>query len=134
VAAKTLTEARDALETALDGVTGLVQTHSEAPDSITAPAAVVQPAPGDFLDVDPAMDDIANYQLYVTLYVQRQKPEEGQRQLDALLAPSGAGSVFAAINAITSMSCRARRARNYGVRLVGDVPYIACDVPVDVMG
>lgn len=132
----TLSQVREALATAVEAVPGLLAVHPMVPDSISAPCAVVQPAPGDFLRFRPTFDDCVDYLLLVTVYVPGADALSGQTALDSFLAPSGSSSVAAAVNGtlggvVSSASCRF--ARNYRAEQWDEQRYIAVDFPVEVM-
>lgn len=134
----TFTEVIEALAGQVADVPGLRQVLSMVPDSLTAPCAIIQPAPGDFLRFRPTFDDVVDYLLLVTIYVPGADAVNGQKALNPYLAPSGEASVYAAINAdgtlggvVSSASCLF--ARNYRAEQWDEQRYIAVDFPVQVM-
>jgi hypothetical protein len=132
----TLSEVREALAEQVRTVPGLLAVHDRVPDSMSAPCAVVQPAPGDFLQFRPTFDDAANYLLLVTVYVPGADAVNGQLALGPFLAPSGASSITAAVNGTLGgvvSSAVNNFARNYRAETWDEQRYIAVDFPVQVM-
>jgi hypothetical protein len=133
----TLTQVRMALAAQLANVPGLLQVLDKVPDSLSAPCAVVQPAPGDFLRFRPVMDGtVADYLMLVTVYVPGTDAANGQLLLDPYLAPSGASSISAAVNGTLGglvASAVNNFARNYRAETWDEQRYIAVDFPVEVM-
>lgn len=133
----TFTEVIEALAGQLETVPGFLRVHDMVPDSLSAPCAVVQPAPGDFLRFKPTFDDTTvDYLLLVTVYVPGADAVAGQTALNPYLAPSGASSVYAAVNGtlggvVSSAVCNF--ARNYRAETWDEQRYIAVDFPVQVM-
>lgn len=90
------TAVRAGLATALDTITGL-RCFDNVPDSLAPPAAVVEPVEVNF---DYAMQrGLDNYKAFVLVIVGRMSERSASDRLDAYLAPSGAGSVKAALEA-----------------------------------
>lgn len=139
MATATFSQARAAVGAAVrNRVTGLLQVLDLVPDSVAAPSAVVQPAPGDFL-LNPILgENGCDYLFLVTLYLPGADVEAGQTLLDGYLAPTGASSVMAAINADPSLggvvsSAKCNRARNYRAEQHDEQRFICVDFPVEVM-
>jgi len=137
MASASFSAVRTALQARVATVSGLKAVHEFVPDSFSAtPAAVVQPAPGDFLAYSEALDDIAGYQLYVTIFVEAADAVAAQRALDAFLAKAGTSSVYAAVNGTLGgvvADAGINVARNYRAETIDSVRYIAVDFPVRVM-
>ena len=134
----TLVQVRDALAAVVGTVDGLLAVHGKVPDSMAAPCAIVQPAPGDFLMFRPTMDggSTTNYLMLVTVYVPGADAVNGQLALDPYLAPSGAQSITAAVNGTLNglvSSAVNNFARNYRAETWDEQRYIAVDFPVQVM-
>lgn len=132
----TLTGIRTGLATRLATITGL-RTHATLPDQVNPPCALVQP---DGIDFDATMGrGLDKYRLTVRLLVARASERAAQGALDAYLAPTGAGSVKAAIEGDITLggivdATRVTRATGYGVYEVGGVPYLGCDFAIEVAG
>jgi hypothetical protein len=90
------TAVRAGLSTALDTIAGL-RTFDNVPDSLSPPAAVVEPVEVTF---DEAMQrGLDMYRAYVLVIVGRMSERSASDRLDAYLAGSGASSIKAAIEA-----------------------------------
>lgn len=87
---------RAGLGTALDTITGL-RVFDYVPDSLSPPAAVVEPLEVDY---DEAMKrGLDVYRAFVLVIVGRMSDRSSQDRLDAYVAGSGASSVKAALEA-----------------------------------
>jgi hypothetical protein len=135
----TFSAVREALAGQVRGnVAGLLQVLDRPAASVSAPSAVVQPAPGDFL-LNPVMgQDDCDYLFLVTLYVSGGDVEAGQVALDGFLAVSGPSSIMAAVNSDGTLggvvsSARCNRARGYRFERHDEQEFIAVDFPVEVM-
>lgn len=85
---------RAGLGTALDTITGL-RAFDYVPDSLSPPAAVVEPLE---IDYDEAMQrGLDVYRAYILVIVGRMSDRSSQDRLDAYVAGSGASSVKAAL-------------------------------------
>lgn len=85
---------RTGLGVALDTITGL-RTFDYVPDSLSPPAAVVEPVD---IDYDEAMNrGLDTYRAFILVIVGRMSDRSSQDRLDAYLAGSGASSVKAAL-------------------------------------
>jgi hypothetical protein len=85
---------RAGLGTALDTITGL-RAFDYVPDSLSPPAAVVEPLE---IDYDEAMRrGLDVYRAYILVIVGRMSDRSSQDRLDAYVAGSGASSVKAAL-------------------------------------
>ena len=91
---------RAGLGTALDTITGL-RVFDYVPDSLSPPAAVVEPLEVDY---DEAMRrGLDFYRAFILVIVGRMSDRSSQDRLDAYLAGSGASSVKAALEADKSL-------------------------------
>lgn len=136
----TLSQVRVRLAAQVANLPGLLQALPTVPDKLSAPCAIVQPAPGDFLRFRPAFDDTVDYLLLVTIYVPAPvgSVNDAQELLDPYLAPSGEASVYAAVNADGTLgglvsSAKCNYARNYRAETWDEARYIGVDFPVEVM-
>lgn len=85
---------RAGLGTALDTITGL-RAFDYVPDSLSPPAAVVEPLE---IDYDEAMRrGLDVYRAYILVIVGRMSDRSSQDRLDAYVAGSGSSSVKAAL-------------------------------------
>jgi hypothetical protein len=91
---------RAGLGTALDTITGL-RVFDYVPDSLSPPAAVVEPLEVDY---DEAMRrGLDFYRAFILIIVGRMSDRSSQDRLDAYVAGSGASSVKAALEADKSL-------------------------------
>lgn len=91
---------RAGLGTALDTITGL-RVFDYVPDSLSPPAAVVEPLEVDY---DEAMQrGLDFYRAFILIIVGRMSDRSSQDRLDAYVAGSGASSVKAALEADKSL-------------------------------
>ena len=91
---------RAGLGTALDTITGL-RVFDYVPDSLSPPAAVVEPLEVDY---DEAMRrGLDFYRAFILVIVGRMSDRSSQDRLDAYVAGSGASSVKAALEADKSL-------------------------------
>lgn len=91
----TPTGVRTGLGTALDTITGL-RTFDYVPDSLSPPAAVVEPLEVDYTQ---AMRGLQMFRAFILVIVGRMADRSSQDRLDAYVAPSGGSSVKAALEA-----------------------------------
>jgi len=91
---------RAGLGTALDTITGL-RVFDYVPDSLSPPAAVVEPLEVDY---DEAMRrGLDFYRAFILIIVGRMSDRSSQDRLDAYVAGSGASSLKAALEADKSL-------------------------------
>ncbi len=91
---------RAGLGTALDTITGL-RVFDYVPDSLSPPAAVVEPLEVDY---DEAMRrGLDFYRAFILIIVGRMSDRSSQDRLDAYVTGSGASSVKAALEADKSL-------------------------------
>jgi hypothetical protein len=133
-----LTEVREALAATLTAaeIPGLT-VYSFMPDLITAPAAAVTPAPGDFLNYDTSFDS-HDLTLNVNIFVQRGQPQSSSEQLDSFLDEDGPTSIVAAVKADQTLggvvdNATVTGARNWGIYDFGKVSYLAAVVTVEIL-
>lgn len=133
-----LTEVREALAAALVAaeIPGLT-VYPFMPDLITAPAAAVTPAPGDFLTYSTSYDS-HDLTLDVNVFVQRGQPQSSSEQLDSFLDEDGATSIVAAVKADQTLggvvdNATVTGARNWGIYDFGNVSYLAAVITVEIL-
>lgn len=91
----TVAQIRDGLKTRLDTISGL-RGHARMPATLNPPAAV---AYRRSTTPDATMDGADDWLFAITVFVQYTDEPTAQTNLDAYLAPSGANSIRAAIDA-----------------------------------
>lgn len=127
---------RDAMKTGLQTINALRGVYDTVPDSINEyPAAFILPISGDY-DLDAGGNWLPNFE--VTLLIRRQGDvQDAQDTIDGFIAPSGSGSVKAAIEAADygshASSVRVARFKDYGGLLFAGVTYIGCKFDVEVL-
>jgi hypothetical protein len=118
------------LQTAIPGL----NVEDLAPDAVTAPAAIITPAPGTFIDYETsAVSD--DYRFTVTLLVDRRDERTAQLELDAYLARSGAQSIYAALSGQAlagSHFVEVMSAADYQGYTYANMPYLGCRFVVQV--
>jgi hypothetical protein len=133
--AVTIAAVKTALATRLATISGL-HVHATMPGSVTTPAAIVQPGGGQFLAFDQAMGvGIDDLTLSVLVVVSAGDERIAQTQLDAYLAPTGTGSVKAAVDGDlggTVDYATVTGAQNYGLHEIGGTPYWGAELLVSV--
>ena len=90
----TPTAVRSGLAAALDTITGL-RTFEYVPDSLTPPAAVVEPLEVTYHSS--MQNGLQEFRAYVLVILGRMADRSSQARLDAYVAQSGASSVKAAL-------------------------------------
>lgn len=133
----TLSQVRTALASVLSGISGL-NAHAFKVGSITPPAAIVMPAPGDFFLYATASDPVHDLDLVIGLFVQWGDDESASAELDAFLSPTSTTSIWAAVDADRTLggvvaSAQVGTARSYGSYEYGGEPYYGCEFPVSVL-
>lgn len=127
---------RDGLKTRLETISGL-RAYDTVPGDVVVPAAVVAPAPGEFLQYDSTQcrgsDD---FTFVVLLLVSLDSARGGQDALDAYLAGSGTSSVKTAIEGASlgggAAFATVTAARNYGTSTFAGVQYYSVEFVVEV--
>ena len=128
---------RDGIKTRLETIPGL-RCHDTVPDSVMPPAVVVRPSPEQFATYDVALGGVRNLLFEVTLVVSKAWDRTAQDTLDSYIDPTGANSVYAAMEAGPTLGgivadAYVRSASNYGMITWGTTAYLGCDFLVEVM-
>jgi hypothetical protein len=125
----------EAIATLLGNIEGL-RTQAQVRDMVSVPVAVV--GPPTTIDYDSTMRNGSNrYEFQVRVLVARSEERAAQIYLSEYVAPDGARSVKAAIEADpsllgTAMTTRVTGANGIGVYDYGDVSYLGVDFTVEV--
>jgi hypothetical protein len=132
----TLQQVLTEIKNRVAAVTGMVAAYDQVPDNLAPPCAVVQPGPGDFIAFDPSMaSESVDYRVYVTLFAPAADMPSAQNVLYGFLAPSGAGSVRAAITGTSTAGISVAVEKATAIRPVTNeegARYLACDVVLRV--
>ena len=129
-----LSEIRDAMGTALGAVPNL-RVRPLIPALVTPPMAVVQPQQIEY-DLN-ARNGVNRYTFTVTVFVTKADDRSAQLRVDPFVAPSGVGSVKAALEADRTLggvvdTLRVTNVSNYSSTDANDVLYLAVDFEVEV--
>lgn len=133
-----LSAIRSKIDTALDGVSGLVEHYAKVPSVIIPPCAFVALRPTDAISYDfTAQNASLVYHLYVEVLVNKGATlEQAQDDLDPFLQPAGSTSIKAAMETIswatTADVCRVMNVLNYGPAIYGGVEYLGARLALDV--
>jgi hypothetical protein len=132
----TLTQVRQALKTRLDTITGL-SVYAFPPGTVTVPAAVITPQPGEFLTYRTS-NVSHDLDLVVTVFVQHGDDQSATEELDAYLADSGSQSIYLAVESGQTLGgvvdcCAVTGARNHGTFTFGEVQYYGVELAVEVL-
>lgn len=129
-----LSEIRTAMGTALGSVSGL-RVRELIPPLVTPPMAVVQPQQIEY-DLN-AQNGLHLYTFTVTVFVVKADDRAAQLKVDPYVAPTGSGSVKAALEADRTLggvvnTLRVTNVNNYSSADANDVLYLAVDFEVEV--
>lgn len=124
----TVSEHAEALQERLRNIVGL-NCYDVMPDQVTAPAAVVLMASGDY---DGTFD--GGYQIHAEVLLLAAPAQKGitagYRLLDTYLAP---GSERSVVDALDEGEYRVTGWRDRGLIEVGGMPYVGCRLLVEVL-
>lgn len=127
--------ARAAIADALGAVNDL-RVYSWVPDMVNPPAAVVLWPEGSI--EHQAHGDDWEYTINVQLIVARADSRAADAALDVLIAKTGSGSAYAALEAVTDPTgvddITVTRIGDFGILSVGEIDYLACTMSVVVYG
>jgi hypothetical protein len=133
----TFTEVMDALATAFASVDGL-NCYAFPPGNVDVPAVVVSLPAGEMADYSPTMaGDAMDLNLVVNVFVQWGDDESAWDQLLPFVEPSGARSLFGAVNADPTLggvvdSALVGNPTNFGPYTYGAQQYLGAEFPVEV--
>lgn len=138
--------AKAALATVLGRLTGVVgpantpvtvTVYPRLPGQINVPAAVIAPGGGSFLTYR-SSNFSHDLTLDVTLFVQRGQDRSATDLLDLFLADTGDLSVYAAVDADSTLGgevddARVVQAKDWGVWTFGEISYLGVIFTVEVL-
>jgi hypothetical protein len=131
---------RAGLATRLETIAGL-RVEEKLTATINPPAAIIYPAPGNFVTYDQSVDGVDDVTMIITLLVSRVVDRLAQDKLDDYIADAGQSSIKAAIDGDPTLGGAAHDASlttagNYGPIPFGEgdktIPYFGCDFTVVV--
>lgn len=104
---------------------------------VNPPMAIIHPQTGSLIRYSTTMDGETDYNLRALIIVSIGDTTEGQDLLDAYLSPTGAQSVYAAIQADPSLGgqvsyCAVIEATGYGLTSFGGIDYLACSLVLNI--
>ena len=102
-------------------------------DALNPPMAVVAPQTGSLIRYSVTTDTETDYNLRVIVLVSAGDSESGQDLLDAYLSPTGAQSVYAAVQADPTLGhavsfAAVVEATGYGLTNWNGIDYLACSL------
>lgn len=133
----TLAGIRDAIKTALTTITSLKAVYDTMPESIgDLPAVAIAPRGGTYHSTFDSTKLAHSFEL--TLFIPKgQSFAEAQDELDAYIAPSGASSILAAVEAANlsghADSIMVMGYRDYGGLEYAGLQFIGCKFDIEVL-
>jgi len=129
-----LSDIRAAMGTALSAVPNL-RVRELIPALVTPPMAVVSPSSIEY-DLN-AQNGVNRYLFTVTVFVVKADDRAAQLRVDPFVAPTGTGSIKAALEADRTLggvvnTLRVTDVNNYSSADANDVLYLAVDFQVEV--
>jgi hypothetical protein len=127
---------RVALANQLDTIPGL-RAYANRTDQVSPPAVLVLPIQGSFIRYGVAMDGSAEFGLRAVLVAAKADSTSGQAAMDPFLDVSGASSIYANIQANSTLGgvvqyAALMEATGYGPLTVGTADYLACHLIINI--
>jgi hypothetical protein len=124
-------------QTLSDGSTKTLTVYPELPGQIVPPAAVIAPGDGTLLTYRTS-NFSHDLSLTVTVFVQRGQNRSTDEQLSGFISIAGDQSVYAAVDANSTLGgvvddARVTQARNWGVWTFGEITYLGVIFDVEVL-
>lgn len=132
----TYTQVKTALGTTLNTIPGLT-VYKFIPGQIMVPAAVIAPGTGSFLTYRTS-NVSHDLDLTVTVFVQRGQDRSADELLSEFISDSGDMSVYAAVDADSTLGgvvddARVVQAQDWGVFTYGELSYLGVVFLVEVL-
>lgn len=132
----TYSAVREAISSTLGGISGLRSTSSPA-TTVNTPMAVVLPAGGVIASYNQTTDGNVTYYVRVVLLVAESNNKAGTNLADKYIAPDGAYSVAAAIDADPTLGdvveyALVTSAGDYSILEWAGIPYLAVHFEIEV--
>ena len=123
----------DTLSTAIPGL----RATANRPLQVNPPMAVILPAVGNFATYSVSMDGQADYTLRAVLVVAPADSTAGEDLLDPYIATAGPQSVWAAVQAASTLGgvvsfAAVTGASSYGLMNMTGIDYLACTFTVSI--
>ena len=127
---------RTALAAQLDTIPGLRATANRS-DQVVPPMVLVMPIQGSFIRYSVAMDGSAEFSLRAVLVTAKADSTSGQAAMDPFLDVSGASSIYANIQANSTLGgvvqyAALMEATGYGLLTVGTIDYLGCHLIINM--
>lgn len=131
-----LTAIRVALAAQLDTIPGL-RAYANRTDQVDPPAVLVLPIQGSFIRYGVAMDGSAEFSLRAVLVTSKTDSTSGQAAMDPFLDVSGASSIYANLQANSTLGgvvqyAALMEATGYGPLAIGTIDYQACHLIISI--
>jgi hypothetical protein len=136
VAQPTFTQVRQAIADYLTSSIGLRATANRF-GAINPPMAVVAPQTGSLIRYSATFDGETDYNLRAIILVSEGDSASGQDAMDAYLSPTGALSVYAAVQADPTLGGKVSyavvvEATGYGLMTWNGLDYLACSLVLNI--
>jgi hypothetical protein len=127
---------RVALAAQLDTIPGL-RAYANRTDQVDPPAVLVLPIQGSFIRYAVATDGSAEFGLRAVLVTSKTDSTSGQAAMDPFLDVTGPSSIYANIQANSTLSgvvqyAALMEATGYGPLTIGAIDYLACHLIVNI--
>ena len=104
---------------------------------VNPPMAVIAPQTGSLIRYSQTFDQETDYNLRAIILVSEGDSTQGQDLLDAYLSPTGAQSVYAAVQADPTLGgqvsyCVVVEATGYGLTNWNGIDYLACSLVLNI--
>jgi hypothetical protein len=136
MAPPSLTTIRQALATQLDTIPGL-RAYANRTDQVDPPAVLVLPIQGSFIRYSVDMSGAAEFGLRAVLVTAKTDSTSGQAAMDPFLDVSGTQSIYANIQANSTLGgvvqyAALMEATGYGPLTVGAIDYLGCHLIINI--
>jgi hypothetical protein len=127
---------RTALATTLDAIPGL-RAYANRSSQVDPPAVLVLPIQGTFIQYGATFDGAANFSLRAVLLTAKGDSTDGQAAMDPFLDVSGASSIYACLQANSTLGgvvqfAALMEATGYGPLSVGAMDYLGCHLIISI--
>jgi hypothetical protein len=131
-----LTVIRAALAATIDTIPGL-RAYANRSDQVDPPAVIVLPIQGTFIRYGVATDGSAEFSLRAVLVTAKSDSTSGQAAMDPFLDVSGASSIYANLQANSTLGgvvqyAALMEATGYGPLTVGAIDYLGCHLIISI--
>lgn len=136
MAPPSLAAIRVALANQLDTISGL-RAYANRSDQVDPPAVLILPIQGSFIRYGVAMDGSAEFSLRAVLVTAKTDSTSGQAAMDPFLDVTGSQSIYANIQANSTLGgvvqyAALMEATGYGPLTVGAIEYLGCHLVISI--